>query len=75
MRVPYRIYRDPLPPPRSKRSFSRMEVGDCVYIPLAHVSSPTAPAAAAIDWAKSRGKDWKFVSSVGDGYVGVWRVA
>lgn len=75
MRVPYRLYRDPLPPPRSKYSFSEMQVGDCIYIPLAHVSSPTALALAASEWARRKGKDWKFATKLGDGCVGVWRVA
>ena len=75
MRVPYKIYRDPLPPRRrSKYRFSQLEVCDGLLIPLSQVKSPTELASAAGEWAKMTGKNWKFATRVGDGCVGIWRV-
>ena len=76
MRVPFKIYRDPRPLRRSsKYPFSEMEIGDCFYVPLAHVSSPRDLASAAKDWAKSNGSNWKFVVREADDQLGVWRVS
>ena len=76
MRVPFKIYRDPRPLRRSsKHPFSEMEIGDCFYVPLAHVSSPRDLASAAKDWAKSNGSNWKFAVREADDQLGVWRVS
>ena len=72
------IYHDPVPRPqrgrRSKYPFAQMDVGACFYLPLEEVRSPNVLASAARQWANRNNRDWKFVSRMVDGMVGIWRV-
>lgn len=79
VRVPYRIYRDPLPKPRRGREpkypFAQMQVGDCFYVPVSEVKSASNLQAVARVWAKRNGKAWNFATRLAGTRIGIWRVA
>lgn len=78
MKVPYRIYCDPLPKRRNGRSskypISEMRVGDCFYVPVGELKSRASIEAMTRAWARRNSKAWKFVVSECDDQFGVWRV-
>jgi hypothetical protein len=78
MRQPYKIYRDPIPEPKPRRNsiipFARMNVGDHVFVPAAAETSAEAVAHMARQWEKRNRTDWRFLVSVVDGRIAVWRV-
>lgn len=79
MKVPYKIYRDPLPEMRGRAPrypFAEMCIGECFYVPVSQVKSRANLDAMTRMWAKRHGKEWKFaVREVDDEQFGVWRLS
>lgn len=78
MKQPYKIYRDPIPEVKGRRSspipFGQMEVGGRFAAPKTPLNTANEIAVFARNWTARNRNDWRFLVRIVDGAVAVWRV-